>query len=112
MKTVYAAVIGLAVWAMGCQEPGYRNEVTAGPQGQVEVHRVPKDAPPANGAPAMNDAARTVGPPASAASPTASQLVDDKTLTVDQRIAALQRQVKELQDQIEQLERQKQQQPR
>lgn len=33
----------LLLTILGCQDPGYRTEVTGNGQGGVEIHRVPKD---------------------------------------------------------------------
>jgi hypothetical protein len=88
----FTALAGSALAALffivGCQEPNYRNEVSATPQGGVEVHRVAKDPfpespPPASGAAAAQESA------------------------VDLRITALEAQVRALSAEVAQLKAQK-----
>ena len=71
-------IVALAALASGCQEPGYRTEVTGNGQGGVQIQRVPADAQPA--APVK---------------PTLAQ----------SRIAALESQVRQQQQYIEALQR-------
>ena len=40
--------VAIGAIGIGCTEPNYRTEVTSRGQGEVEVHHVPKDAPPSS----------------------------------------------------------------
>ncbi|HET6247513.1 MAG TPA: hypothetical protein VFE47_07450 [Tepidisphaeraceae bacterium] len=84
------AAAACALFAFGCQEPNYRNEVSTNAQGAVEVHRVAKDAPPHE--PAANPTART-------------------DPTTEQRLAALEAQVLELRAEVSRLNSGKLQKP-
>jgi outer membrane murein-binding lipoprotein Lpp len=79
----------------GCSEPNYRNDVTTNGQGQVEVHRMPKDSQPQMAAPAPQQAVT----PAPAA---------PSGQTIDQQIADLESQVRALNARIDRLKLQKQ----